>query len=36
MDLKEIVIDTRDWVDWVQYRDNWIALVNAGLSLRVQ
>ena len=30
MDLKEIRINTRNWVDWVQDRDYWRALVNAG------
>ena len=35
MDLKEIGIFTRHWVDLTQDRDNWIVLVNAGLSLRV-
>ena len=35
MDLKEIGIDTRNWVDSAQDRDNWRALVNAALNLRV-
>ena len=28
MDLKEICINTRNWVDLVQNRDYWRALVN--------
>jgi hypothetical protein len=35
MDLKEIVINTRNWVDSAQDRDYWKALVNAALNLRV-
>ena len=35
MDLKEIDVDTRNWVDSAQYRDYWRALVNAALNLRV-
>ena len=34
MDLKEIVINTRNWVDSTQVRDYWRALVNAALNLR--
>ena len=34
MDLKEIGIDTRNWVDSAQDRDYWRALVNAALKLR--
>ena len=30
MDLKEIVINTRNWVDTTQGRNYWIAPVNAG------
>ena len=33
--LKEIDINTRNWVDSVQDRDYWRALVNAALNLRV-
>ena len=33
MDLKEIGINTRNWVDSVQDRDYWRVLVNAGLNL---
>ena len=36
MDLKEIGISTRDWVDSAQDRDYWRALVNAALKFRVQ
>ena len=35
MDLKEIGINTRNWVDMAQNRDYWRALVNAVLNLRV-
>ena len=35
MDLKEIGINTRNWVDSDQDRNYWNALVNAALNLRV-
>ena len=35
MDLKEIGISTRNWVDSAQDRDYWRALVSAALNLRV-
>ena len=35
MDLKEIGINTRNWVDSAQDRDFWRVLVNAELKLRV-
>jgi hypothetical protein len=35
MDLKEISIDIRNWVDSTQDRDYWRALVNAALNLLV-
>ena len=35
MDLAEIVINTRNWVDSAQNRDYWRALVNAALNLRI-
>ena len=36
MDLKEIGMNTRNWVDSTQERDYWRgALVNAELTLRV-
>ena len=35
MDLKEIDINTRNWVDPAQDRGYWRALVNATLNLRV-
>ena len=34
MDLKEIGINTRNWVDSAQDRDYWRALMNATLNLR--
>ena len=34
-DLKEISINTRNWVDSAQDRDYWRALVNAASNLRV-
>ena len=35
MNLKEIDISTRNWVDSAQDMDYWRALVNAALNLRV-
>ena len=35
MDLKEIGINTRSWVDSAQDKDYWRALVNSALNLRV-
>ena len=35
MDIKAIVIKTRNWVDSAQDRDNWKSLENAALNLRV-
>ena len=35
MDLKEIVINTRNWLDSTQDKDYWRALVYATLYLRV-
>ena len=35
MDLKELGINTRNWVDLSQNRDYWRALVNAALDLRI-
>ena len=34
MYLKEIGMNTRNWVDYAQDRDYWGALVNAALDLR--
>ena len=35
MDLEEIGINAGNWVDLVQDRDNWRALVDVALNLRV-
>jgi hypothetical protein len=35
MDLREIGWDGVDWVDMAQDRDQWMALVNTVLNLRV-
>ena len=35
IDLKEIGIKTRNWVDSAEDRDYWRAFVNAALNLRV-
>jgi hypothetical protein len=35
MDLREIGWDGRDWIDLAQDRDQWRALVNAIMNLRV-
>jgi hypothetical protein len=35
MDLREIGWDGRDWIDVAQDSDQWRALVNAVMSLRV-
>ena len=35
MDIKEIGIITRIWVDLALDMDNWRALVNAALKLRI-
>ena len=35
MDLEEIGINTRNWIDSAQDRNYWITLVNAALNLRV-
>jgi hypothetical protein len=35
MDLREIEWDGGDWIDLAQYRDQWRALVNAVMNLRV-
>ena len=34
MDLQEICINTRNWVDSAQDRNYWRALVNGALNLR--
>ena len=35
MDLKEIDINKRNWVDLTQNKDYWRVLVNAALNLRI-
>jgi hypothetical protein len=35
MDLREIGWDGRDWIDLAEDRDQWRALVNAVMNLRV-
>ena len=32
MDLKQMGISTRNWVDLAQYRDYWRALVNSAMN----
>ena len=35
MDLKRILINTRNWVDFAQDRDYWRTLVNGALNLEL-
>jgi hypothetical protein len=35
MDLREIGWDGRDWIDLAQDRDQWMAIVNTVMNLRV-
>jgi hypothetical protein len=35
MDLREIVLGGMDWIDLAQDRDQWGALVNTAMNLRV-
>jgi hypothetical protein len=35
MDLREVGLDGRDWIDLAQDRDRWRAYVNAVMNLRV-
>ena len=35
IDLKEIGINTRNWVDSTENRDHWRTLVNVALNFRV-
>jgi hypothetical protein len=35
MDLKEIELDGTDWIHLAQDRDQWLALVNTIMKLRV-
>jgi hypothetical protein len=36
MDFREIGLDGMDWIDLVQDRDQWMALVNTVINLLVQ
>jgi hypothetical protein len=36
MDLREIGWDDMDWIDLVQDRNQWMALVNTVMNPRVQ
>jgi hypothetical protein len=35
MDLREIELDDMNWIDLAQDRDQWRALVNTVMNLRV-
>jgi hypothetical protein len=35
MDLREIIWDGVDWIDMAQDRDQWRALVNTVLNVRI-
>jgi hypothetical protein len=35
MDLREIGWDGRDWIELAQDKDQWTALVNTAMNLRV-
>jgi hypothetical protein len=35
MDLREIGLDGMDWIDLTQSRDQWRAVVNTVINLRV-
>jgi hypothetical protein len=35
MDLREISWDGMDWIDLPQHRDQWRALLNTAMNLRV-
>jgi hypothetical protein len=35
MDIKEIVLESSDWIHVAQDRDQWCALVNTVMNLRV-
>ena len=35
MDIKEVCVNTRNWIDSAQNRDYWRALVNVTLNLQI-
>ena len=35
LNLTETDVNARNWIDSVEDRDNWIALANATLNLRI-
>ena len=35
MDIKELVVNVKNWIVLAQDRDNWRVLVNVALDLRV-
>jgi hypothetical protein len=35
MDLEEVLVSARNWIDSAQHRDNWEALVNAAVKIIV-
>ena len=35
MDLKEMDVSARNWIDSTQYKNNWKDLVNTALNLQI-